>query len=116
MAMRPRNVSTLVRKYFAAYQARDRKTLNALLSDDFTFSSPRDDHISKDDYFRNCWPKAGEYKAFKIEKIFEMSNEAFVRYSCAPQRGAKFRNTEYFRIRRGKIREVDVYFGRNLPA
>jgi ketosteroid isomerase-like protein len=116
LRQRQRSVSALVRKYFVAYQAHDRKTLDTLLADDFTFSSPRDDHIDKQAYFVNCAPKPGEYRAFKIEKIFEVGNEGFVRYTCAPQCGTKFRNTEYFRIRRGKIREVDVYFGRNLPA
>ncbi len=114
--MRTRSVTTLVRKYYKAYQSRDRKTLEVLLSDDFTFSSPLGYQLGKEDFFAQCWPKADEYRAFQIEKIFEMSNEAFVRYSCEPQRGSSFRNTEYFRTRRGKIREVDVYFGRNLAA
>lgn len=58
--MRSRNVSTLVRKYFTAFHARDRKTLQVLLSDDFTFSSPRDDQIRKQAYFETCWPRSEE--------------------------------------------------------
>ncbi len=114
MAMQPGSVTTLVKKYFDAFHSHDRNTLETLLSDDFTFSSPRDDHISKLAYFHRCFPHSDEFRSFKIEKIFEVDNEAFVRYSCKPRKGSQFRNTEYFRIRRGKIREVDVYFGRNL--
>ena len=38
-------------------------------------------------------------------------------HGIAPTRvsdGVRFRNTEYFRVERGKIKEVDVYFGRDL--
>jgi hypothetical protein len=38
-------------------------------------------------------------------------NEAFVLYELEPATGAKFRNTEFFRIEGNKIREVEVYFG-----
>jgi ketosteroid isomerase-like protein len=47
MAIRSGSVTSLVRKYFDAFHSHDRNTLENLLSDDFTFSSPRDDHISK---------------------------------------------------------------------
>jgi ketosteroid isomerase-like protein len=51
-------VSALVRKYFAAYAAKDRKTVENLLSEDFTFTSPYDDHINKTTYFERCWPNS----------------------------------------------------------
>jgi hypothetical protein len=41
-------------------------------------------------------------------------NEAFVRYLAELEDGSKFRNTEYFRIEGGKLKEVDVYFGSNI--
>jgi ketosteroid isomerase-like protein len=114
MALPSRDVGTLVRKYFDAFQTQDRDALDGLLSKTFTFSSPRDGRLDKQEYFERCMPQSDEYRSFKIEKIFQVSNEAFVRYACAPVKGARFRNTEYFRIRRGKIEEVDVYFGRNI--
>jgi hypothetical protein len=33
------------------------------------------------------------------------------RYECELKEGARFRNTEYFRIEGNKIKEVEVYFG-----
>jgi len=44
----------------------------------------------------------------------ESGNEAFVLYEREPKAGAKFRNTEFFRIEGKKIKEVEVYFG-SLP-
>jgi ketosteroid isomerase-like protein len=112
----PRNISDLIRQYFSAYETKDRNVAEALLSDDFTFSSPRDDRIGRAEYFARCWPNSGKFRAFHIERLFDQGNEAFVRYLCEPKSGDKFRNTEYFRADGDKIVEVDVYFGRSLPV
>ena len=47
----------LVQKYFTAFHARDRETVDALLDGGFTFSSPLDDKIDKACYFERCWPR-----------------------------------------------------------
>jgi ketosteroid isomerase-like protein len=114
--MQTSNVSDLVRKYFSAYESKDRKVVEDLLSDDFTFSSPHDDHIGKTNYFERCWPYSEKVHAFHIEKLFEQGNGAFVRYECEPKAGVRFRNTEFFRIEENKIKEVYVYFGRNTES
>lgn len=104
------SVSDLVRKCFAAYESKDQKAIEELLSDDFTFSSPLDDHIDKTTYLQRCWPNSEKIHAFRIEKLFEKGNEAFVRYEGERKDGAKFRCTEFFRIEGNKIKEVEVYF------
>jgi ketosteroid isomerase-like protein len=104
-------VADLIQQYYAAYEHKDRSAIEPLLTDDFSFSSPRDDHIDKATYFGRCWPNSERIRAFHIEKLFEKGNEAFVLYELEPITGAKFRNTEFFRIEGSKIREVEVYFG-----
>jgi len=104
-------VADQIRKYYAAYERKDRNAIEPLLTDDFTFSSPHDDHIDKTSYFSKCWPNSERIRAFHIEKLFEQGDEAFVLYELEPVRGAKFRNTEFFRFRGSNIREVQVYFG-----
>jgi ketosteroid isomerase-like protein len=49
--MQQYDVSDLIREYFAAFLAQDMKTLEEGLSDDFSFTSPYDDHISKATFF-----------------------------------------------------------------
>jgi ketosteroid isomerase-like protein len=105
-----KNVSDLVRWYFAAYESKDRKAIEELLSDDFTFSSPLDDHIDKTIYFNRCWPNSQNIRAFQIEKLFEKGDEAFVRYEGERNDGSKWRCTEFFRIEGNKNKEVEVYF------
>jgi ketosteroid isomerase-like protein len=110
--MKTDTVSDLVRRCYAAWENRDREALEELLADDFTFTSPNDDdHISKEQYWKKCWPEGERILAIRIEKLFEEGNEAFARYECELKDGARFRNTEYFRIEGNKIREVEVYFG-----
>ena len=46
--MKVDNASNLIRKCFSAWEAKDRETLEGLLAEDFTFTSPNDDdHFSK---------------------------------------------------------------------
>ena len=61
--------SDLVRKYYAAYEANDRKVVEALLSDDFRFTSPYDDHIDRATYFKKCWPNSENIRAFRIDTL-----------------------------------------------
>ena len=109
--MQQNNISDLIRKYFAAFLAKDRKTLEEGLSDDFTFTSPRDDHINKDAFFERCLPGSDQFLTHHIEKLFVQGNEAFVLYQAELKDGTTFRNTEFYRFEGNKIREVEVYFG-----
>jgi ketosteroid isomerase-like protein len=103
--------SELVRRYFAAFQSRDRQTIEELLAEDFRFTSPLDDRISRAKYFERCWPYSELERTFRITNLFESGNEAFVRYECLLKDHGGFRNTEYFRVGDGRIREICVYFG-----
>ena len=106
----------LIRKYFAVFQARDRDTAEAMLSEDFTFSSPLDDKIDKEAYFKRCWPNGERLSALQLEKVFGEGDEVFVTYSGAQSDGTRFRNTEFFRTEAGRIAQVEVYFGSETAA
>ena len=109
--MQQETVSNLIRKYFAAFLAQDRKTLEEGLSDDFTFTSPRDDHISKATFFERCLPGSEQFLTFQIEKLFVQGNEAFVLYQAELKNGTTFRNTEFYKLEGNKIQQVEVFFG-----
>lgn len=109
------HVAGVVRRYFAAFEAGDREAVEGLFTEDFTFSSPRDDHIGKATFFERCWPNSRKIESFVIENIFEQGNEAFVRYRARRAAdGGEFRNTEFLVIEGDRIKEIDVYFGRDL--
>lgn len=104
-------VSEIIRRCYRAYETKERQTVEGLLADDFTFTSPDDIGIDKAMYFERCWPNSESMKAIRVEKIFENGNEAFVRYEAELTAGEKFRNTEFFRIEGDKVKEVQVYYG-----
>ena len=107
--------SSVVREFFSAFQAEDRAAAEHLLAEDFRFTSPRDDRIDRAAYFERCWPNSGKLRAFKIERVCEKQGEVFVRYSAKRiADGVRFRNVELISVAHGRIREVEVYFGRDL--
>ncbi len=110
------NIPDLIRTFFSAFLSGDRKTLENLMGDPFTFNSPRDDHISKGAYFERCFPNSSQIRELHIEQIFTQENEALVRYQAKLLDGTRFRNCEYFLIESGKVQLVDVYFGANLKG
>jgi len=108
------NVAKLVHDYYAAYGSKDRQVVEDLLSGDFTFSSPQDDHIDRATYFAKCWPNITRIRAIEIEKLCRLEDEVFVRYRLEMLDGGQFRNVEILRFKGAKVVEVDVYFGRTL--
>lgn len=103
--------SELIRNYFAAYQANRREIIEAVLTDDFTFTSPYDDAIDRATYFVRCWPNSKLFKSITIERICEDGDSAFVLYRCETLDRKSFRNTELHTFRDNRLCGVEVYFG-----
>ncbi|HEX4334449.1 MAG TPA: nuclear transport factor 2 family protein [Polyangiaceae bacterium] len=100
----------LVRRYFAAFQAGDRSAFEASLADDFTFTSPYDDHIDRAAFFERCWPNHDKIKAFDL-KVMTDGGEAFIVYDLIPKSGPPYRNVEHHVFEGQKLKSVAVYFG-----
>lgn len=109
----PRSTSQeVVRKYYAAWDKKDWQSLDCVLADNFTFTSPLDDHISKSEYKAGCWDtQIGFIDRFDLTQVIGTDKEAFVQYVCHTANGKTFRNVEYFEVRDGKVKAVECYFG-----
>ncbi len=101
----------LVKDYYLAYEKKDWNLLKSILSPDFKFSSPVDDHINLEAYHQRCWPNCQNTKKFDLEKVIMGNGDAFVTYNGYTNDGRVFRNTEYFKFKDGKITGNDCYFG-----
>jgi ketosteroid isomerase-like protein len=103
----------IIRRWYAAWQKADWGPVEALMADDFTFSSAAgDDHIGKSTYKTQCWEsQKGHIERFKLEQVLGNGNEALVKYVCWTTNGKSFRNVEYFRFRGDKIEAIECYFG-----
>ena len=111
---RESGIAEIVRRYFGAYVAKDRRTVEALLAADFAFTSPYDDRIGRGEYFERCWPGSETMRDLEIEKLVVAGDEAFVRYRIERLDDTRFRNVELIRCAGGRIAEIEVYFGRTL--
>ncbi len=101
-----------VRKYYAAWETKDWHSVDTLLADEFTFSSPLDDHISKSDFKAGCWDTQIAYiDRFDLKRVIGTDSEAFVMYVCHTANGKTFQNVEYFQFRKDKVAAVECYFG-----
>jgi ketosteroid isomerase-like protein len=103
----------IVRRWYKAWEKKDQPQFEALMADNFTFTSAAgDDHISKSAFKTQCWDTQINFiDRFDLERVFGSGNEAFVKYLCHTKNGKSFRNVEYFRLRDGKVESIECYFG-----
>ena len=105
------NNERLIKNYFTAWQNRDWDFVESELADGFTFTSPYDDRIGKDEYREKCWNAVKEIEDQEIVTIIEDGGEAFVWYKSYIN-GEPVQNAEHFAFEDGKIKAVTVFFGR----
>jgi ketosteroid isomerase-like protein len=103
----------IVRRWYEAWEKKDSGQFEALMTDNFTFTSAAgDDHISKSAFKTQCWDTQVNFiDRFDVEQVFGSGDEAFVKYLCHTKNGKSFRNVEYFRLRDGKVETIECYFG-----
>jgi ketosteroid isomerase-like protein len=103
----------VIRKWYAAWEKKDWGPVDALLADNFTFTSAAgDDHISKSVFKTRCWETQIDFiERFELERVIGNGNEAFVKYLCRTRNGKSFRNVEYLRITDEKVEAIECYFG-----
>ena len=105
----------LARRYFQAYVDKDRTAIDELIAEDFHFTSPIDNALDRETYFRICWPNGQLMQSFEILDGVGDGNRAFIVYEARTLAGKRFRNAEVHTSRDAKIVQVEVYFGWSLP-
>jgi ketosteroid isomerase-like protein len=101
----------LARDAYGAYESGDRRVIEALLSENFTFYSPADVGIDRARYFERCWPNSELIAGFDFKRLVESGDEVIVTYESKRTDGSRFRNTEVLTFEGDKISKVEVYFG-----
>jgi hypothetical protein len=103
---------SVVEAAFRYYLAQDRVAAFALYADDFTFTSPQDDHIDRAAFFERCFPTADRVREQRLLRVTPADGElVFVYYEYELQTGERHRNVEAITVRDGLIRDVQVFFG-----
>ena len=103
----------IIRKWYKAWVEKDEGQFEALMADDFTFSSAAgDDHMPRSAFKTQCWDtQAKLIERSDLERVVTSDNDAFVKYLCHTTTGKSFRNVEYFRVSNGKVESLECYFG-----
>jgi ketosteroid isomerase-like protein len=104
----------LARASYGAYESGDRRAIEELLSDDFSFYSPPDPGIDRHTYFERCWPNAETTERFEFKRLAEIGDEVLVTYELTKTDGRRFCNTEVLTFDGDKICRAEVYFGWDL--
>ena len=105
----------IARAAYDAYVTKDRAALEAIIADDFHFTSPLDNRLDRETYFRRCWPNSKTIAGFEFINLVPDGDRVFVTYEGRNTNGHRFRNTEILTIRDAQIVDVEVYFGWPVP-
>jgi hypothetical protein len=107
--------AAIARACYNAYVAKDRAAIEALIADDFHFTSPLDNRIDRQAYFARCWPNSENTQGFDFIRVVEDGVRVFVTYELRGTEGRRFRNTEILTVRGNQIVDAEVYFGWSIP-
>jgi hypothetical protein len=106
--------SELARACMQAYVDKDRSAAEALIADDFHFTSPLDNALDRTTYFARCWPNSASMRAMTVIQSVDVGDSAFIVYEASTDK-KRIRNCELHTAHNGKLVSVEVYFGWNLP-
>ena len=105
----------IARACLQAYVDKDRAAIEALLDDDFHFTSPIDNALDRATYFKVCWPNSDAMARFEKIYEFEQGDRAVIVYEAYTSAGKCFRNGEVYTVRGEKLVATEVYFGWDVP-
>lgn len=103
--------------YYHAYARHDPDWVAGELAEGFTFTSPYDDHIGADAYFRRCWPSEPLHGTFTFLAVAQDGDRVTIVYEAELKRpnavhpDMRFRNAEMMTFAGGKLKSVEVFFG-----
>jgi hypothetical protein len=103
--------------YYRAYERHDPAFVAADLAEGFTFTSPFDDAIGREEYFRRCWPAEPLHQNFDFIAMAQDGEGVLVVYRCTLRRpnavhpDMTFCNSELLTFADGKLKSVVVFFG-----
>jgi ketosteroid isomerase-like protein len=109
------DAAAIARACYDAYVKKDRAAIEAVIAEDFHFTSPLDNRIDRQAYFARCWPNSENMAGFQFIHLVPHGDRVFVTYEGSSTSGHRFRNTEILTVRDSQIVEAEVYFGWSLP-
>lgn len=103
----------VVRALVQSYLAQDASAADRLIADDFSFTSPQDDHIDKATFFERCFPASVRLDSYRLVDVVPTDgDDVFIRYEYVSlQTGQRHSNVEVHTVRGDQVTEIQVFFG-----
>jgi len=77
-----------IRKYFSAYENKDRKAVECLLTNDFVFTSPYDYRIDRETYFKRAGPIARNLQPMALRSCLKKATKPSSSTTAKPRMAA----------------------------
>ena len=95
-----------------AYVDKARDAAEAIIADDFSFTSPLDNALDRSTYFERCWPNSKFMTGVRIIEAVDRDDRAFVIYEAASTSDRQIRLDRDSSCRRptssGNIRPAEI--------
>ena len=105
----------VAKRVLQAFLDKDKEAIERVLSDDFHFSSPRDNRLDREGFFQRCWPGNKAVRELQFVHTAAQGDQVFIIYEMKMRGGLGFRNVEVYTVHGEHVSEIEVYFGWNLP-
>lgn len=107
----------IVEAAFQAFRSDDPARMVGLLAEEFTFTSPQDDHIDRAAFFDRCFPTAERLRSQETLAVVPATgDDVLAVYEYELRTGERHRNVELSTVRDGRITEIQVFFGGRVPG
>lgn len=94
------NPLSIVRACLDAYVSKDRQAIERLIHDDYRFTSPLENALSRTTYFEHCWPNSEQITGFDFISGTDGGERVYIVYEGHTKNGKTFRNCEVHTTRR----------------
>jgi hypothetical protein len=102
----------MIRSYYFGWEKKHWNTVESVLADDFTFTSPNnDDHINKRAFKDRCWVTADWIDTIKMECVIVRGDDGFAKYLLTTTAKKSLRKHRVFPFKDEKVSAIEVYFG-----
>jgi hypothetical protein len=105
---------TVTKKALQAYVDSDREALEAIVAEDFHFTSQLDNRLDRKTYFDRCWPNNERMNGVNDLHIAAEGDRAWIMYEGITTT-KRFRNIEVYTVQNGKLVDALVFFGWDIP-
>jgi hypothetical protein len=101
-----------VKAYYSGFETHDWNKASSKFADGFTFTTPKDDHISAKTFQDNCWPTNRFFKKVNYVKMVEQKDVVMLLVEINTTDGKVARNVDVFTFTpAAKIKSIEVFFG-----